>query len=217
MRTPTRLLLALVATLAAGVASGVAGCSVEGEVAGAGDRVSASPSAVIPASGADPAELRSRAEQVGLEPCPPGEEQPDAAVPGLPTGDLPCLDGNGTADLSTIRGLPMVVNVWASWCRPCIAEMPVLRDAARDYAGEVRVIGIAINDDPVRALALLDDLEVTFPSVIDRDAITRAALAYPGPPVTYFVTADGTIAGRHDGAILDRAVLDALMARYLGV
>lgn len=200
----------------------IAGCSVEGAESGAGTRVGPTPSTSTPVSTtpgltATDAELAALARGAGLEPCPPGVEQPDAAVPGLPSGDLPCLDGNGVADLSAIRGLPMLVNVWASWCAPCIAEMPVLREAARDYAGTMRVLGININDDPERAIALLEDLGVTFPSVIDREATTRSMLAYPGPPVTYFVEADGTIAGRHDGALPDRATLDALVDRYLGI
>ena len=204
----------VIALLAAG-ALALSGCSVSPEEPTAGERVSASTAPVADA-GATDAELAVLADGTGIETCPEGVDAPDAAVPGLPVGALPCLDGSGPVDLSTLRGTPLVVNVWASWCAPCRAEMPVLRDAARDWGDDVRVLGIAINDDPAKSLALLEELGVSFPSVVDREAVTRSALAYPGPPVTYFVRADGTIAGRHDGAILMREQLDALVVEYLG-
>lgn len=200
----------------AAVALALAACSVTPDEPTAGERVGASAVAPVADAGASDAELAALAAGTGIEPCPEGVAAPDAAVPGLPGDALPCLDGSGPVDLSALRGTPLVVNVWASWCAPCRAEMPVLRDAARDWGDDVRVLGIAINDDPVRSLALLEELGVTFPSVVDREAVTRSALAYPGPPVTYFVRPDGTIAGRHDGAILARAQLDALVAEYLG-
>lgn len=152
-----------------------------------------------------------------LDPCPEGVFAPDAAIPGLPTLTLNCLDGSSAIDLSTIRGMPIVVNVWASWCPPCIAEMPLLAQAANDLSDQVQFLGINIQDDRSSALQLLTDMGVTFPSVEDRGGSTRAPLTIPGPPVTYFVRADGVIAGRWDGEIVGREQLSALMQEYLGI
>ena len=153
----------------------------------------------------------------GLDPCPVGVDAPDAAIPGLPSMALNCLDGSAVVDLSTVRGLPMVVNVWASWCPPCIAEMPLLGEAARDLSGQVQFLGINLQDDRASALQLLTDMQVTFPSVEDRAGDTRPPLVIPGPPVTFFIRADGVIAGRWDGQIQSPEQFAALLQEYLGI
>ena len=156
-------------------------------------------------------------DTANLDPCPEGDPRPDAAIPGLPSLNLNCLDGVGAVDLASLRGVPLVVNVWASWCPPCIAEMPLLEQAATELVDQVQFLGINIQDDRESALLMLTDMGVTFPSVEDRRGDTRAPLLIPGPPVTYFVTADGVIAGRWDGQIEDRDQLSNMMAQYLGV
>lgn len=153
----------------------------------------------------------------GLEPCPDGVSAPDAAVPGLPTLVLNCLDGGGPIDLSELRGSPMVVNVWASWCPPCIAEMPLLARASNDLSGQVQFLGINLQDDRTAALQLLTDMRVTFPSVEDRAGETRAPLTVPGPPVTFFVRPDGVIAGRWDGQIQSEEQFASMLQEYLGI
>ncbi len=164
----------------------------------------------------DPA-MQQLVDQAGLNPCPVGVENPDAAIPGLPNIELPCLGDGPPVNLSTLRGMPLVVNVWASWCPPCIEEMPILAQAARELDGVVSFIGIDYQDDPARGLELLTDMGVDFPSVFDPDALVRAPLTIPGPPVTYFVTPEGVIAGRWDGSITSEQALATLIETYLGV
>lgn len=164
----------------------------------------------------DPA-MQQLVDQAGLTPCPVGVENPDAAIPGLPNIELPCLGDGPPVNLSTLRGMPLVVNVWASWCPPCIEEMPILAQAARELEGVVSFIGIDYQDDPARGLELLTDMGVDFPSVFDPDALVRAPLRIPGPPVTYFVTPEGVIAGRWDGSITSEQALATLIETYLGV
>ena len=164
----------------------------------------------------DPA-MQQLVDQAGLALCPVGVNNPDAAIPGLPNVELPCLGDGPPVNLSTLRGMPLVVNVWASWCPPCIEEMPILAQAARELEGTVQFIGIDYQDDPARGLELLTDMGVEFPSVIDSDASVRAPLAIPGPPVTYFVTPDGVIAGRWDGSITSEKALAILLENFLGV
>jgi thiol-disulfide isomerase/thioredoxin len=163
------------------------------------------------------AAMQKLVDQAGLDPCPVGVENPDAAIPGLPNIEFPCLGDGPPVNLSTLRGMPLVVNVWASWCPPCIEEMPILAQAARELQGVVSFMGIDYQDDPARGLELLIDMDVDFPSIIDTDAKVRAPLAIPGPPVTYFVRPDGTIAGRWDGSITSEQDLATLLQTYLGV
>lgn len=160
---------------------------------------------------------QSLIDAAGLQQCPIGVSNPDAAIPGLPDLTLECLDRQSSLDLSAVRGLPMVVNVWASWCPPCIAEMPLLQQAAEELNGKVQFLGINYQDDAIAALQLLDDLDVNFPSVEDRAGDTRAPLSIPGPPVTYFVRSDGVISGRWDGMIQSREDLATMLQDYLEI
>lgn len=161
--------------------------------------------------------LRALIEAANLEECPERSVEVDAAFPGLPPVILPCLGDGPAVDLALIRGTPLVVNVWASWCPPCIAEMPMLAQASRDYSEQVRFLGIDLQDSPDAALTMLSELDVPFASVVDDIGVTRSGLSVSGPPVTFFVTADGVIAGRWDGLIPTREVFDELMASYLDI
>jgi thiol-disulfide isomerase/thioredoxin len=154
------------------------------------------------------------AAQLNLEPCPPGTEPGEPAVPGLPDEEFPCLGGGPAVNLAALRGTPIVVNIWASWCPPCVDEMPILAAADERY-DDIHFLGVTIQDDPVKSLELLKDVGVRFPSVVDPAGDIRASLLITGPPVTFFVDADGVITGRFDGAIPDGETLDALIAEHL--
>ena len=103
-----------------------------------------------------------------------------------------------------LRGQPVVVNIWASWCAPCRTEMPLLHDAADTYAGEAVILGVASNDDPGEAQGFLDDLGLTYPNVFDTSGEIRVALGLTAYPTTYVFGADGTIRARVNGGISEQ-------------
>jgi thiol-disulfide isomerase/thioredoxin len=155
--------------------------------------------------------------EAGVDPCPPGDPNPDAAIPGLPSLTLRCLGHGPDVDLSRLRGTPLVVNVWASWCPPCIAEMPILAAAASELRGQVQFLGVDIQDRDASALAMMRDFEADFPSVVDEPGVIRGEMAISGPPVTFFVNEQGVITGRHDGALPSTEYFNALLSEYLGI
>jgi cytochrome c biogenesis protein CcmG/thiol:disulfide interchange protein DsbE len=162
-------------------------------------------------------ELLALMQEVNLDPCPTPAPNPDAAIPGLPDQVFDCLGDTSAISLAQVRGTPLVVNVWASWCPPCIEELPLLNKVSRELKGEVDFIGINIEDDSTKALQLMQDFGISYPSVIDRSGDTRAPLTIPGPPVTYFVTSQGVISGRWDGAIPNEKTFNSLLQKHLGI
>lgn len=178
------------------------------------------------AAGGD-ARTPSRDRMAGAEPAATAPTDPgpcprlDRAQPregGLPDLELPCLGDGPPVNLADLRGTPMVLNVWAAWCTNCDREMPLFADAVARAGDRVRFFGVHYKAARDFGLRSVEDFGVPFPSVHDEDGdlVVRRLGAY-APPQTFFVTADGRIAGREIGEITSQQRLDDLVRRYLGV
>lgn len=173
----------------------------------------AAPVATQPVAGADPA----LTAQAALTPCPASDPRVPARADGLPDLTLRCL-GNGPAvRLAGLRDQPMVISVWASYCQPCLTELPVLQQVSGDLGPAVRFLGIDLKDLPDDALRTAITTGTHFASVQDPHGEIRAGLRVIAPPTTLFVRADGSIAHREVGAVTDATALRGLIERYLGV
>ena len=111
-----------------------------------------------------------------------------------------------------LRGTPVIVNIWASWCAPCRAEMPLLERAAAEYEGEVVVLGVDSRDATGPAADFLDDVGVTYPNVFDRTGKIRRALDLRGFPTTYFFDREGRIVATVVGGITEARLAAQLRA-----
>ncbi len=190
----------------------VAGCSQPTDVTGSAGGPATSTDAPRPRPTADvPPDLRAV-----LPACPASSDLP-AVEGGLPAVTLACLGPGEPVLLSGLRGRPLILNAWASWCQPCRTELPALASFSQLNGAEVAVLGLDVADDPAAAAALWSELGIPFGSVIDPDATTRAGLSWIGLPVTYFVDAGGAIVARHPGAIDTVEQWQALAAEHLGV
>lgn len=151
-------------------------------------------------------ELRAAAH---LPPCP----RP-AGRGELPALALDCLGGGPSVRLDGLTGRPTVVNLWASWCDPCRAELPAFNRLAA--SGKVRVIGVASDDDLRDALSFAGSLKLAFPSLLDEKGVLKAHLGVPGLPTTVLIDAQGRIVRRHSGQ-LTAAALDDLLRTGFGI
>jgi cytochrome c biogenesis protein CcmG/thiol:disulfide interchange protein DsbE len=154
-----------------------------------------------------------------LEPRTPPSSASTAArtyPPGTPAPALrlPGLDG-GRVDLAALRGRPVVVNFWATWCEPCVREFPLLRAAAAAHrADRLAVVGVLSGDRPAAARAFVRRLDATWPVGLDPDTTTAAAWGAVGLPHTWFIHPDGTLASHQLGE-LTQAGLDRQLAQIL--
>ncbi len=126
----------------------------------------------------------------------------------LPSHSLPPLAGGGPVDLrSTVQG-PTIVNVFASWCAPCIEEAPMLMAMK---ASGARMIGVAYKDEPGRTSAFLERNGNPFVTVlVDRDGAAGLDLGVTGVPETYVVSPQGQVLAKHSGP-LERADVESLL------
>lgn len=110
-----------------------------------------------------------------------------------------------SASLSSYRGKPLVINVWASWCGPCRDEMGSLQQLALRYGGkQFNVIGISTDDYREQAAVFLKETNTTFTNYIDHDQLMENMLGANRIPLTILVDADGKVLdkihGSHDWA-----------------
>jgi cytochrome c biogenesis protein CcmG/thiol:disulfide interchange protein DsbE len=112
------------------------------------------------------------------------------------------LDGT-TVDLASLKGKPVIVNFWASWCTPCREEFPLFQEKLAELGPTdgLEMIGVLYKDEPELARAFLDDLGATWPNVDDPDGVAAKAWRTVAPPQTYFIDKDGVIRGIQIGQV----------------
>jgi thiol-disulfide isomerase/thioredoxin len=113
-------------------------------------------------------------------------------------------------DLASLRGKPVVLNIWGSWCAPCRKEAPELQAAATELDGKAAFVGIATRDDADGAKAYERRFKITYPSFLDGGDMLlqlRGAVASQSPPVTLVLDAKGRIAGRFVGPVTRRSLV----------
>lgn len=116
--------------------------------------------------------------------------------------EVPFTAANGSSlRLADLQGTPVVVNLWATWCTPCITEMPAFDVVAAELTGSVRVIGVNVGDSAADAVAFAADLGVRYDLFTDPDGALMTALEVTGLPATAFVADDGTLVTLHQGAL----------------
>ena len=125
---------------------------------------------------------------------------------------------DGAVELSELRGAPIVLNFWASWCQPCEVEAPVLRDGWADArARGALVLGLNQQDRRSEAHAFIRRHELSFPHVRDQERDVADDWGVSGLPETFFITSGGKVAAHVVGAI-DRSQFEAgLNAAIRGV
>ena len=164
---------------------------------------------IIGTRGSDDNEFPDLGDIAAQDPNLPSDEE------AAPPFALPTFAG-GTFDLTdhvANDGRPVILNLWASWCGPCRAEMPAIDISAGKHP-EVAYIGVAVMDSEDDARAFADEIGITYALAHDDGSVEDA---YPvlGLPATVFINGDGTIAKTHFGVVTVES-LDEEIATLFG-
>lgn len=164
-------------------------------------------------SGADPG---------GAGPAPAPVARPTAELPAELAANVKQADefvGAGVDDfkarIARLRGYPVVVNQWASWCDPCRFEIPFFRAMTAKYADRVAFLGIDLQDDRGAAEQFMRELPSGFPSVFDPDgSVTRSLGGGRASPTTFYLDEGGKRVFAKLGAYANAGKLEEDIRRY---
>lgn len=145
-------------------------------------------------------------EEYGVRQLPQGLAPPGARVAAeegsLAPDFLLEVVGGGEARLSDYRGRPVVLNFWATWCRPCRKEMPQFVEAYDRYRGEgLVIIGVNLQQGAGVIQPFADEYGIEFPLLIDRDGEVGDRYRLLGLPSTFFIDRQGVIRSVYTGPL----------------
>lgn len=134
-----------------------------------------------------------------------------------PNFRLETLDGEEML-LSDLRGQPVFINFWATWCFFCISEMPAIQNLATEYGNNAIMLGVNVAEPVEDAETFATNFEITYPLVLDSDREVTEAYQVRSMPTSVFVDANGVIQAFGFGAMFPdqiRENLDPLVAEAL--
>lgn len=134
---------------------------------------------------------------------------------GLPDVSLDSATGGDPVDLGALDR-PTVVNLWATWCAPCRAELPAFEAVHLDLGDQVAFLGVNVGEPADTARGLIDELGLTFDQVLDPESRLNAELEIVQMPSTILVDASGDVVDIHTGALTE-ADLRVLVDETYGV
>ena len=154
-----------------------------------------------------------------IAPAPPpvvagpaeGAESAKAVAPEFTLHDL----AGGDVSLSALRGRPVVIDFWATWCAPCERQVPVLNAFHDKHGDRIPVLGIAVDADGAkRVKSFVEQHELRYRVLLGDEGLAQDYDAF-GFPTLYVIRPDGTIHSAHVGVVSPEA-LEAAVSEWSG-
>lgn len=143
---------------------------------------------------------------------------PGASLVGHPAPNFTLTVWNSatprTVDLASLRGKPVLVNFYASWCTDCAEEQPILQAASQKYGSSVYFLGVAFQDQQGASLGFLHQYGITYPSGPDVAGTAATDYGVTGVPESILIDRNGNVVHHFYGAV-DAASLDKALAPLL--
>lgn len=143
------------------------------------------------------------------EPVRPESRGPDLGHPFTLGSRVPAFEGRNLADraggrlsLAKFAGRPMLVNLWASWCGPCVAELPGLGRLHGTFGPRgLEIVGVSIDDHASEAEMVAGDLELKFTLLFDQDRKASDTWRAESIPASFLYDREGRLVWRHSGVL----------------
>jgi cytochrome c biogenesis protein CcmG, thiol:disulfide interchange protein DsbE len=162
----------------------------------------------VPPAEHTPVAARPLAGEPATEPAP---------LPDHPAPDFTLATPRGEAvQLSALRGQVVLINVWATWCPPCRAEMPAIEAVYARYREQgFTVLAINLQEDPQAVAAFMEEHRLTFPALLDGDGAVSASYQARVMPSSFFVDRRGVVRAVYRGP-MPRSVIAGTVEQLLG-
>ncbi len=118
-----------------------------------------------------------------------------------PDFTLARLDTGENVALSDLRGKPIILNFWATWCGPCRAEMPALQAAHERYGDDLLIVGVDQGEESGVVEKFVEEFAISFPILMDPTMAVSSDYRILGLPTTFFIDSQGIIRQVHAGQI----------------
>ena len=144
-------------------------------------------------------------------------------IPGVQPGNLApdftlqTLDGN-TITLSDLRGRPVLINIWASWCGPCKYEMPAIQrvyEVFRDREFIVLGVNLTKQDNLTAVIQFVEEHDLAFPILLDSEGLVANTYKLRGLPVSFFIDREGVVQSVVIGGPMPEEVLRTRVERLI--
>jgi cytochrome c biogenesis protein CcmG, thiol:disulfide interchange protein DsbE len=140
---------------------------------------------------------------------------PPAPAVGHPAPDFALTTAAGEMfKLSDLRGTPVVLNFWATWCPPCRSEMPELQAASQRLAGQVAIVGVDQAETPTEVQVFASQFGITYPIPLDQGADASRLYAVRSLPTTFFIDRSGIIRQVQIGPVTEATLEQSLKTIY---
>ena len=152
---------------------------------------------------------------LALSGCSPG------TVPGPQVGNvapdfqLPNLDYEPIS-LNELRGKPVVLNFWATWCPACIDEMPYLQEIHEEYSDEgLMLLAIDVGESPSQVEKFMQSNNLSLPVLLDTSGVVAQKYSILNIPTTFFIDGDGVIQEKRIGAFINAAQIEEQLSKIM--
>lgn len=140
---------------------------------------------------------------------------PPAPAIGHPAPDFTVIDTTGKSfKLSSLRGTPVVLNFWATWCPPCKAELPELQAGSERLAGQVAIVGLNQGEASGQVKAFAEQNALTFPIPLDERMDVSRTYGVRSLPTTFFIDRSGVIRYMQIGPLTEATLAQHLRQVY---